>query len=294
MGVEFFFGDLALNWAIRIIVFFLLTLGVVACVQEIPREPDTPPAAAVNPPFPRPVAAATRTATPTPSELDNPGPPPTSTATPTASPTPSPTATATATPQPTFTPSPTATATAVPDTPTPTPEPAADLLLDVRGPANGATVQSDGVVVHGFASLGTTVTVNGKIVELEENGRFQTVVTLSPGANEIEVIATDGDSGLEKRTTLTVNSQVLPPQPFFLLVTQPHDQSIVPQRQIPVAGRTIPGAVVSVNGVSVAVDTVGIYSTMIRLEPGPNIIDVVATNVDGEVLSTIIAVIYRP
>lgn len=155
-------------------------------------------------------------------------------------------------------------------------------------------MQSNGVVVHGFASLGTTVTVNGEIVELAENGRFQTVVTLSSGANEIEVVASDGIGGAEKRTTLTVHSLVLPPQPFFLLVTQPQDQSIVPQAQIPVAGRTVPGAVVSVNGVSVSVDAVGIYSTTMRLEPGPNIIDVVATDVSGEVLSSIIAVIYRP
>ena len=56
----------------------------------------------------------------------------------------------------------------------------------------------------------------------------------------------------------------------------------------------MPGAVVSVNGVSVPVDPVGIYSTVLSLEEGPNIIDVLATNVDGEVLSTIIALIYRP
>ena len=33
---------------------------------------------------------------------------------------------------------------------------------------------------------------------------------------------------------------------------------------------------------------------VITLEPGPNIIDVVATNNDGQVLSTVIALIYRP
>ena len=44
----------------------------------------------------------------------------------------------------------------------------------------------------------------------------------------------------------------------------------------------------------ISVDAVGIYTTSLTLVEGPNIIDVLATNVDGEVLSTIIAVIHRP
>jgi hypothetical protein len=51
---------------------------------------------------------------------------------------------------------------------------------------------------------------------------------------------------------------------------------------------------VSVNGVNVPVDVLGIFSTTVRLEPGPNIIEVVATDTDGRVLSSIIALIFRP
>jgi len=39
---------------------------------------------------------------------------------------------------------------------------------------------------------------------------------------------------------------------------------------------------------------VGNFSTLVALEPGPNIIDVVSTNSDGQVMSAVTAVIYRP
>jgi len=176
--------------------------------------------------------------------------------------------------------------------PTSTPEAIVALTLDVRGPEDGSTVQTDGVIVHGIASHGSQVTVNGISTSLNEDGRFSALVDLEPGDNQISITASNGSEQTSK--TINITSLVLPPQPFFLLVTQPQDQSITSASQIPLGGRTIPGAVVSVNGVSVPVDPVGIYSTMLSLDEGPNIIDVLATNSDGEVLSTIIAVIYRP
>ena len=83
-------------------------------------------------------------------------------------------------------------------------------------------------------------------------------------------------------------------QPFLLLITEPRDQSVVSSSPIRLSGRTSADAVVSVNGVYVPVDVLGIFSTMVRLDAGPNIIEVVATDTNGRVLSSIIAVIYRP
>ena len=178
-------------------------------------------------------------------------------------------------------------------TPTATSEPGGNLFLDLLGPLDGATVQSDAVVVYGFASVGAQVSINGKAIEMDGNGRFQAEVELSPGVNSIEVVAL-GMENAKEIGILTITSLVLPPQPFFLLITQPEDQSIVSQSAILLAGRTSPAAVVSVNGVSLPVDAIGIFSTTVKLDIGPNIIDVVATDADGEVLSTVIAIIYRP
>lgn len=167
-----------------------------------------------------------------------------------------------------------------------------DIYLEVKGPENDATVQSDGVIVHGMVSLDASLKIANKSVDLDAAGRFSILVDLKPGFNEIEINASRGDNS--RRSTLRVTSAVLPPQPFFLMVTQPEDQSVVSQSPIMLAGRTSAGSVLSVNGVSVPVDSLGIYSIQITLDAGPNIIDVLATSGDGDVLSAVIAVIYRP
>jgi uncharacterized protein YfaP (DUF2135 family) len=185
---------------------------------------------------------------------------------------------------------PTATATPVP-TASPTPIP--PLELDVRGPADGSSVTSDAVVVHGSTSPGATVTINGAAVTVATDGEFRAEVALSPGDNSIEVVATDA-SGNRESVILRVVSLVQPPQPFVLVVTEPRDQSIVSEGTIRLSGRTGTDAVVTVQGVGIAVDAVGVFSTTVTLDEGPNVIDVVATDADGRVLSTVIAVIYRP
>ena len=111
--------------------------------------------------------------------------------------------------------------------------------------------------------------------------------------NAIEVVATDSQ-GNQQSSRLTVTSLALPPQPFLLIITEPQDQSIVSEKNLRLSGRTGPEAIASINGVSVTVDALGFFSTMVTLDSGPNIIDVVATNNDGLVLSKVIAVIFRP
>ena len=195
-----------------------------------------------------------------------------------------------------------ATATAGPTaTARPTPSPAApiatflpppELILEITGPGDGAMVSTNAVVVHGLTSPGALIAINDDRVAVDRDGRFQTEVGLSPGVNAIRVVSIDSQGNRESRE-FTVTSQVLPPQPFLLLVTEPQNQSVVSQENIRLSGRTGPEAVVSVNGVSVSVDRVGIFSTMVSVNPGPNIIDVVATNDDGQVLGTVVAVIYR-
>ena len=211
--------------------------------------------------------------------------------------TPTPEIPPTATPRPTATLSPSDTPLPPPTSPAVTPEPTVvptpPLFLQVRTPENGSEVPSDAVVVHGVASLGAQVTINGEAVTVGQDGGFRGEAALSPGVNQIEVVATDA-LGSRRVQVLTVTSLALPTLPFMLLITEPADQSIVLSSIIRLSGRTGPEAVVSVNGVSLRLDVLGIFSTRVTLEPGPNIIDVVATNNDGQIMSAVIAVIFRP
>ena len=68
---------------------------------------------------------------------------------------------------------------------------------------------------------------------------------------------------------------------FFLTVTQPADNSIINVDRVKVGGRTIPGAVVSINEEITSADAQGIFAVTITLEEGPNIIEVIASNEEG-------------
>lgn len=61
-----------------------------------------------------------------------------------------------------------------------------------------------------------------------------------------------------------------------------------------VAGSTIPGAVVSVNDDLARVGPDGKFSVQIQLEEGPNDVEVVASDRQGNEQSVIRSVIYEP
>ena len=204
--------------------------------------------------------------------------------------------TATATPLPTPIPTPVPTATPAPtSTPVPTPTPAVTIegLLDVRGPEDDSAVRAGSVVVHGYAHMDAKVQINDMSVPLDETGRFSRLVDLAPGFNTITVEAETPDGETES-ATISVVSLLLPPQPFFLIITEPLDQTFAVHPTIPLVGRTTAGTVITVNGVAVPVDVSGVFSTTVTLEVGPNIIEVLGTSTDGEELDALVAVIYRP
>ena len=276
-----------MNRALKVALFIGVAIAIVGCVRELPREG----AATATPETQIPTSTATSlpfaSTIPTPTSTKRPVAPRA-----TSTNAPEPTATPAEPPAPDLTPTQTPPVEAPgPPTATPTPEPAP--FLEIRGPSDGSIVQIDGVVVHGLTLVGGLVSVNGVVADVDEEGSFRIVVALEPGENVIEIVARDS-SGNRREEKLTVTSLVLPAQPFFLLITQPETQSIVPQKNIVLAGRTSSGSIVSVNGVSVSVDPLGIFSSTITLGEGPNIIDVLATSNEGDVLSSIIAVIYRP
>jgi hypothetical protein len=98
-----------------------------------------------------------------------------------------------------LTPTPTPTPTSM-STPTPTPlatpttTPAA-LFLTITSPQDQSTVSTANVTVSGSTIPGAVVSVsvdsNLVIADVDQNGNFQTVVTLDEGPNFIEVDASD-------------------------------------------------------------------------------------------------------
>ena len=162
----------------------------------------------------------------------------------------------------------------------------------MRGPDDHAAIRADSVVVHGYVRPDTAVQINSEQANVSETGRFSQVVDLSPGVNTITVNA-ESEGGATETATLSVVSLLLPPQPFFLIITEPEDQSFVTHPIIPLIGRTTAGTAVTIKGVAVPVDISGVFSTTVTLEPGPNLIEVQGTSAEGEELNALVAVIFR-
>ena len=77
-----------------------------------------------------------------------------------------------------------------------------------------------------------------------------------------------------------------------LTVTEPLDETTVYTADLVVKGQTEADAVVSVEGVTIEVDEDGKFSTIVTLEEGPNLIEVEASNFEGDEGSIVLTVIY--
>jgi len=239
-------------------------LGIIACGQE---PTPLPPAVA-----PTATAAATATATPVPD---------------TSSPT-EPVATATPPPAPATGPTPTAPPPPSPTTATPTPP----LPLDLLSPRDGSILEVAAVRVLGNTKIGAVATINGAPVEIEADGSFQRDLALEVGLNTINVVVTDRLGRTESRNVAVFVVPTAAPLPFN--VFYPWDGIEVRQRDIPVLGVSRPDAVVAVNGVLMEVNALGIYSGILTLDDDATLVEILATDIDGDVRFETIVVFYTP
>ena len=145
------------------------------------------------------------------------------------------------------------------------------------------------VVVFGQTEREAKVFINSVEAAVDAQGGFRAEVPLEQGENLL-VIAVESEGGGRSQVSRLVTSLALP---FLLLITEPENQSVVDSSRLPLSGRTGPNAIVSINGRSVPVDRFGYFSTTMPLVEGPNFIDVVATNDDGQTFSEVVEVIYR-
>jgi len=88
------------------------------------------------------------------------------------------------------------------------------------------------------------------------------------------------------------------PTALFLELTQPADGAEVSTSPINVTGKTIPGAVVSVSVDDEIIDAFNVgqdgkFTVAVTLEEGPNFIEVIASDQQGNEESSSIAVIYN-
>ncbi len=86
------------------------------------------------------------------------------------------------------------------------------------------------------------------------------------------------------------------PADLFLEVSEPQDNSVVDAPDVMVSGRSSPDATVSVNGQIAEVDADGSFRTTapVILQEGPNVVEVIASDLAGGVESKVLTVISTP
>ena len=102
-----------------------------------------------------------------------------------------------------------------------------------------------------------------------------------------------GCTGSGSPTPSELDSDI-PKNGFFLTMTQATDESIVNADKVEVIGITVPKAVVSVNGNLAEVNEEGNFTMMVVLEEGPNLIEVIASDSEGNQESLTLVIIYVP
>jgi len=172
---------------------------------------------------------------------------------------------------------------------TKSPTPASTLSLEILEPQDEAIVNVSRIAISGKTEADAVVSINGIIADVDYQGMFTAEVNLDAGPNVIEVVASDFYGNEQSVVLAVVYAAALP-----LTVTEPLNESVVTSQPLMVRGVTNTDAVVSVNGKIVSVDASGSFNESVTLDVGPNFIEVLASDFDGNSATVTITVIYSP
>jgi hypothetical protein len=152
------------------------------------------------------------------------------------------------------------------------------------------------VTVKGQTQPGILVNVNDQVSSADPSGNFNIPVNLDDGLNVLDIIATDdnGNQGevvlmimadLSQSSTISGNipsTAVTEPSGIVpLKIIQPADGATLASGMVTVKGQTSPGTALSINDQIDIADNSGNFSIPVELVEGPNAIDVIAIDENG-------------
>jgi hypothetical protein len=183
----------------------------------------------------------------------------------------------------------------------------AGLTIKITQPVDGSNLNTGTVTVKGQTAPEATVSVNDQINTADTNGNFSIPLKLADGPNFLDISAID-NNGNRGEMMLMVNvdsSQAsstpglsgssgenagFSPGTIPLIVIAPADGATLNTDNIAVKGQTAPEAGVSVNGQVDIADEQGNFSIAISLGNGLNIINVAASDENGNQVEVILMV----
>jgi len=161
--------------------------------------------------------------------------------------------------------------------------------LAITSPADGAVTNQDSIVVTGITDPGTTVKVNGQVVD-NIGGAFSKEVPLTASQNKITIDAVDS-VGNAVTKEIHVNKKTIPPD---LNIQSPKDGQVLNAQamgKVEVRGKTDPNAKVYVNGEKAGMAGISFQSN-VYLAEGNNTIQVAAYDEAGNINTVTLHVTY--
>jgi hypothetical protein len=98
----------------------------------------------------------------------------------------------------------------------------------------------------------------------------------------------------EAPPTLALPNTPTPAAPFQIRLEAPRDGETIKSSPLSVTGVTAPNAIVSVNDVVGAANGEGRFELQAPLQAGPNVLEVIASQPDGQQAFVIVTVMYQP
>ena len=86
---------------------------------------------------------------------------------------------------------------------------------------------------------------------------------------------------------MAIEAPTLSPPPLSGI----ENESVVNTSEVTITGSTTPDALLSVNGEPVEVQLDGTFSIDLTLDPGPNFVEIVSSNLRGQETSRVISVV---
>src|SRR5665648_49439 len=144
--------------------------------------------------------------------------------------------------------------------------------------------------------LAACTPVSSGVLELQTPGsQAVDVPTQNPGsATSIEFDQTEEEmlaSTIESGTSIYTEYQQ---GALLIQLFSPQDEEVFDVPKIEVCGKAPVGTVISINDQIILVSGSGDFSVPVMLEEGPNVIELVASDLDGNELDIVLVVVYEP
>jgi hypothetical protein len=116
----------------------------------------------------------------------------------------------------------------------------------------------------------------------------------SPGVIPPTAVSEDVIPTMMILPTQTLVSAPVTSGSLWLQVLSPQDEAVINTSQVDVIGSAPAGAVVSINEEVLIVGDDQKFKTLMSLDEGPNLIEIIASDEDGNEMSILLTVTYEP